>query len=171
MVDSNTSSLQDKTYVFCFGSNGPRQLSDRVGTPLDNLLQRTIPVHLRGWKRGFCGYAWEGTSAATIFETQGASDFVEGIAVAMTQREIESLDPYEGYPYVYDRLPVTLTAFVGSNQMSDRVKGRVQEKTVDGIAYVRVQENEDFVQPCDAYVKACCKTVYKCRQLISGLGQ
>ena len=144
------------TYIFCFGSNGPKQLSERCRIPIDDLLTRTKPARLQGWKRGFCGTSrsWKNTSPATIFETGDEKNVVIGLAVAMTSDEIESLDPYEGYPYVYDRKKVTMKSTMGG-----------KEETLEGEAYIRVKTNEEFVFPCDSYLRACAKTIYKCLQL------
>ena len=103
---------ENLTYIFCYGSNGPRQLSERVGTDLESLMARTVPAEAKGWKRGFCGNSvfWENKSPATLFQTGVESDFVEGTAVAMTEDEIDNLDPYEGYPYLYNRFDMQLVA-------------------------------------------------------------
>ena len=101
------------TWIMCYGSNGPRQLCNRIGTPYESIMNRMRPVKLHGYRRGFCNVSqhWEGTSPATLYETGNASDMVEGIALHMTAAEISALDPFEGYPSWYNRVNITMEAF------------------------------------------------------------
>ena len=81
-------------------------------------MSRTVPVEARGWKRGFCGNSrtWNDTSPATIYQTNNDSDIVEGLAVGMTDAEISALDPFEGYPRVYNRFDVNMVAFMPNQE-------------------------------------------------------
>ena len=101
------------TWILCYGSNGPRQLCNRIGTPYEQLINRMCPVTVSGYKRGFCNNSpfWENTSPATLYETGDQSDVVEGVALQMTRDEIAALDPYEGYPSWYNRVDMTLTGY------------------------------------------------------------
>ena len=103
-------------YIFCYGSNGPKQLSDRVVADYNDILRRTYPVIAKGWLRGFKSKSrnWKGCSTATIFQTGKEEDTVYGTAVRLTKAEIQKLDPFEGYPYKYGRFPVKVTAFTVS---------------------------------------------------------
>ena len=67
-----------------------------------------------GYKRGFCnkGARWENKSVATLFQTEEEGAVVEGIALKMTRAEVTALDPYEGYPEWYNRIDMTLDAFM-----------------------------------------------------------
>ena len=62
-------------------------------------------MEAHGWKRAFCGRSgkWGDTSPATILPSDDPAEIVEGLAVAMTHDEIARLDPFEGYPTVYDK--------------------------------------------------------------------
>ena len=72
-----------------------------------------MPAEARGWKRGFSGFSprWNNSSPATIFETAEGNDYVDGIAVALTDIEIERLDPFEGYPSFYNRTNLSLVTY------------------------------------------------------------
>ena len=78
----------------------------------------------------------------------------------MTAQEISSLDPYEGYPNIYNRINITMNTFEQNAET-----GRMEARNIDGQAYVRVKENEPFVFPCIAYLRACCKTIYSNKKL------
>ena len=71
----------------------------------------------------------------------------------MTAEEITKLDPYEGYPNVYNRLPITLNVY--HKNASIQVRGE---------AYVQVNPSV-FTDPCDKYKIACTKTIYLSRLL------
>ena len=60
------------------------------------------------------------------------------------------LDPFEGFPNWYNRVPIELTL--------------PDSTTVQGQAYIQVR-NEEFIHPADIYLVACSKTVYLHRQL------
>ena len=81
-------------------------------------MARTVPVEARGWKRGFCGSSrkWNNTSPATIYQTNDENDIVEGLAVGMTDAEISALDPFEGYPNIYNRFDVNMIAFTPNQE-------------------------------------------------------
>ena len=108
-------------WIFCYGSNSPRQLCDRIGTPYDSILNRLLPVKLQGYRRGFCNQAasWGGKSTATLFATGNDEDEVFGIAFHMTLEEVETLDPYEGYPWKYDRKEITMQAWRSQDNVFD----------------------------------------------------
>ena len=97
------------------------------------------------------------TSPATIFHTHKADDVVQGIAVAMTDEEISSLDPFEGYPNVYNRQNLDLVTY--DSDQNDLI--------ISAQAYIRVKPNEPFVYPCPAYQRQCCKTIYSYRKLMA----
>ena len=109
------------TWIFCYGSNRPRQLFNRIGTTsYEDVLSRILPVKLHGYKRGFCNDSTKcRTSPATIFKTDDANDVVEGIAMHMTAAELALHDPYEGYPNRYNRYDITMEAFVRPEDGSD----------------------------------------------------
>ena len=98
----------ENTYVFCYGSNHPEQLSRRLGAKIDDLVSRSISCTLPGFKRVYTGAArtWAGGSVANIVSHPESE--VLGYAVRMTANEIKQLDVYEGYPHWYTRIPVQL---------------------------------------------------------------
>ena len=71
----------------------------------------------------------------------------------MTAEEINKLDPYEGYPNVYNRLPITLQVYYKDTSVY-----------VQGQAYVQVNPSV-FTEPCELYKIVCTKTIYLSRQL------
>ena len=96
--------------MLCYGSNGPRQLCARIGTPFESIMERMRPVRVRGYIRAFCNSAprWENKSVATLLRTDNNQDEIEGIALRMTQDEVSKLDPFEGYPTWYNREDLAL---------------------------------------------------------------
>ena len=80
----------------------------------------------------------------------------------MTDKEISRLDPYEGVPTVYDRKEISMVAYEVDDEPA-----QVGAHNIEGQAYVRVKVNEPFVWPCVEYMRACCKTIYKSRQLMA----
>ena len=112
MVET-TEAQKDHIYIFCYGSNGPRQLCERIGAEYKDLMTRTLPAIAKGWLRGFKSLAvtWGGCSTATIWETGKQEDTVCGTIVKMTPEEVASLDPYEAYPWKYYRKVIKVTAY------------------------------------------------------------
>ena len=107
-------SLSDKDiYMFCYGCNNPKELSKRVGSDVDGLRKRTYAAEAKGWRRGYTGISKEfgGASVATIEQTGKDDDSVIGIVVKLTEKEVEALDPYEGYPQWYERIKINLAVY------------------------------------------------------------
>ena len=48
---------------------------------------------------------------------------VLGIGFCMTLEEVEALDPYEAYPWKYDRKPITMTAYRKSDNREFQLEG------------------------------------------------
>ena len=80
----------------------------------------------------------------------------------MTDKEIRKLDPFEGVPKIYNRIGLLLVAYE-----MDPEKGQVRAHNIVGQAYVRVKVDEPFVWPCMEYMRACCQTIYRSRQLMA----
>ncbi len=101
-----TDYLKDLTYVFCYGSNHPEQLSRRLGAKIDDIISRSISCTLPGFKRVYTGAArtWAGGSVANIVRHEESE--VIGYAVKMSAEEIGKLDVFEGYPLWYNRIEV-----------------------------------------------------------------
>jgi Putative amidoligase enzyme/Gamma-glutamyl cyclotransferase, AIG2-like len=83
---------REKTWVFCYGSNGMEQLRARVDHKGPWEFR---PVVLKGYARIFSGYSgtWEG-GVASIWPDPKRR--VYGSIVKMTKTEIKKLDRYEG---------------------------------------------------------------------------
>ena len=88
-------------------------------------MSRTLPAVAKGWLRGFKATAstWGGKSTATIWETGKEEDTVCGTVVKMTLDEVEELDPYEAYPFKYNREHLTLTAYKASDGTGEPGEG------------------------------------------------
>ena len=159
---SNSEIESDGTWIMCYGSNGPRQLCNRIGTPYESIRTRMCPVKLYGYKRGFCGTAprWEDTSPATLFETGDQSDCVEGIALCMTQDEISALDPFEGFPTFYNRVNISMSAYQESSKEWTQIEGQ---------AYIQTTQDV-YVEPSLDYKIACCKTLYMHKRMLEPRG-
>ena len=89
MVEA-TQTNGDHIWIFCFGSNGPKQLCERIGADYKDLMSRTLPAEAKGWLRGFKATAmtWGGKSTATIWKTGKEEDSVLGTVVKMTLDEV-----------------------------------------------------------------------------------
>ena len=76
------------TYVFCYGSNHPEQLSRRIGAKIENIVQRSISCTLPGFKRVYAGAArtWAGGSVANIINHPESE--VMAYAVLLSAEEI-----------------------------------------------------------------------------------
>ena len=61
------------------------------------------------YKRAFANRSkkWDNRSPATLIPQDGHD--TEGVAVKMTAEEISRLDPFEGFPNWYNRVPVLMT--------------------------------------------------------------
>ena len=89
-------------------------------------------------------------------------DCVEGLAVALTTQQVAKLDPFEGYPRAYDHVDVNMVAFEVNSE-----SGLVEARNIAGMAYAKTLPQEVFIFPTSAYMLACCKTIYKYRQLLA----
>ena len=78
-------------------------------------------------------------------EEEGSA--VLGIAVFMTEREIAALDPYEGFPIVYNRFDLDMI-----------LHGK--EELVKGQAYIRQTDRNMFLYPSPEYLEACSRTQF-----------
>ena len=95
-------SLTEEGYMthlyFAYGSNlNPEQMQRRC--PDSQFIDIAT---LRGFHLAFTGHSrrWGG-GVATVLEAP--KDQVEGIVWSISDRDLESLDRCEGYPYSYDR--------------------------------------------------------------------
>ena len=147
-------SEHNATYIFCYGSNHPEQLSRRIEVAQDDLMSRAVSCTLQGWERGYGGLSktWGGKSPCTVVQSEGS--FVEGYAVKLTPEEVAKLDVFENYPKSYDRVKVRLTAHV-----CDPHTKLVMDQDLVGETYV-MNNHSIFGDPVDAYLEACSKTLF-----------
>ena len=91
-LEKQPAKKREKTWVFCYGSNGMEQLRGRVDHKGDWEYR---PVVLKGYARIFSGYSgtWNG-AVASIWPDPKKK--VYGSIVKMTKTEIKKLDQYEG---------------------------------------------------------------------------
>ena len=70
-------------------------------------------MHLIGYIRAFCGVSktWGNTSPSTILQTGRATDRIEGLAVALTDEQIQKFNPYVGYPKTYNHFAVSMVTY------------------------------------------------------------
>lgn len=103
--------MREPLIYFAFGSNLHKpQMEERC--PGCSVLQ---PGVLKDYRLAFCGQSpnWGG-GVATILPEQGAE--VQGLLYALSEADLQRLDAYEGYPGVYEHLPVGVTARDGTRQ-------------------------------------------------------
>ena len=85
-------------------------------------------AELVGWKRAFCnkGPRWEQKSVATLMETGNPEDVVQGIVLKMTLKEVEAMDPWEGYPSWYNRVKINLKVYnpTGQSAQGELIEGQ-----------------------------------------------
>jgi gamma-glutamylcyclotransferase (GGCT)/AIG2-like uncharacterized protein YtfP len=101
--------MSERLLYFAFGSNlHPPQMQQRC--PNCEVLQ---PAVLADHRLAFAGWSqrWGG-GAATIVAAPGAQ--VQGLLYRVSPADLRSLDGYESYPEVYDRVPVDVQARDGA---------------------------------------------------------
>ena len=136
------------TFIFNYGSNNLKRLAKRIGSSEVDLAKHTYSATAHGYKLVFCGRskAWGDTSPAHIIKCEGSS--ATGLAVRLSQEEIEKLDWSEGHPNLYKRKPLQFT-----------LHGLIEHDMVTvGEAYVKEKNFTMFTRPSDAYLQACCRT-------------
>ena len=156
-------------WIFCFGSNGTKQLSQRVGSSYKSIWNRTYPAIAQGWLRGFkhTSKNWENCSVATIYQThkEGTNDQVIGTVVKMTIEEVHALDPYEGFsetprqnnkPNTYDRIPIKLKAYFKYKSSNNNSINRSSSSTESTTTTDECEDNNSWYdlegENCQAYV-------------------
>mmetsp|Transcript_4307 Transcript_4307/g.3613 ORF Transcript_4307/g.3613 Transcript_4307/m.3613 type:complete len:127 (+) Transcript_4307:24-404(+) len=96
------------TYIFCYGSNHPEQISKRLGIPLSDVLDNCRACTLKNYFRAHMGVSknWEGGSAATI--TPSTKNDMNAFAYLMTSEQVTQMDKFEHVPKNYEREDVEL---------------------------------------------------------------
>lgn len=130
--------------VFCYGSNDPDQLLERLGLGSIN----TKPAVLKGYKRVFRGFSqhWQCGTASVIKDSESV---VYGFAVLLTKEQLKILDGFEGY--------------FGKNRNNyyERIKVEIEnyhDVPTESWIYVRSSRHK-FYEPSEKYLKAVCKTI------------
>lgn len=136
----------DRKYrIFCYGSNGTKQLKERTGA---NRLT-PIPAYIENYTRIFAGYSnrWDG-GVASVHPEIGARCY--GMIIELTKAEMEILDSYEGG---YSRVQ----RFIVLNHTDGR-KERVK-------SYVYIKDNKEWNKPPSiAYLQAIRRMLDECNR-------
>ena len=138
-------------WLFCYGSNSPRQLEERLGYRPEVLEPAYYPNHqrvFRGWSRN-----WGGGVASMI---RKANHRVYGYVAWVEKDDLAILDRYEGVGSGnYRRRNIKVIAY-GLPPMGGRWGQDVDDKT-PAIAYVST--SSEFNEPTRKYLKAIAKTI------------
>lgn len=125
---------QKNTLIFAYGSNmNDRQMSFRCPG-----AQRVCVAKLSDHRLVFAGRSprWGGGGVASVEAARRAS--VVGVIWWLSPEDLERLDVFEGYPYVYDRVPVIV----------DRASG----KSIWCFTYVK-NDAEERIPPSPEYLR------------------
>jgi gamma-glutamylcyclotransferase (GGCT)/AIG2-like uncharacterized protein YtfP len=135
-LNSSTSSYVDaRMYYFAYGSNLNRKQMLRRCPDAKPKFKATLPDH----KLIFAGRSreWQDGGVASIKLSMGKK--VTGALYEISEVCRKSLDRYEGYPNVYDR--ITVTVFAES------------DKPVEAMTYIMVRQSDE-TQPSEEYLDA-----------------
>ncbi|CAI2379066.1 unnamed protein product [Moneuplotes crassus] len=134
---------KEGTWIFCYGSNHPEQISRRLEVPLEDVLANCRACTAKGYTRAFMGITslWNNTSPSTIIKAE--SKDCKAFAYLMSAEEVVQMDKWEGIPLYYTREDILL---------EDK-----QGEVFAGQVYLQVPQ-EEFVYPDEGYLQACSKT-------------
>lgn len=123
--------------LFCYGSNNPSQLAERIGRPR-SMEAAYAPKHkrvFRGWSHN-----WGGGVASLASSTKRPA---YGYVADVTAAQLREMDRYEGVGYGnYERRNIDVV-----------VDGRKKK----AVAYVSL--SKEFNQPSEAYLEAVARTI------------
>lgn len=124
--------------VFCYGSNNPNQLKERIGGRKFN----TKRCYANNYKRVFRGWSnkWNGGVASI---ERSLDKTVYGYLAYLTEDELKTLDYYEGVPRVYQRQNISVYTDSG---------------IVQAIAYIK-NDHTVVSQPNKKYLQAIAETI------------
>lgn len=127
-----------KTYLFCYGSNNPQQLADRIGRTV-----KCFEAYAPGYGRFFRGMSQKwGGGTATLLKEPDLTTY--GFLAEVTDVDLRHLDRFEGVGLgIYERKK--LVCYDSEN------------KKYNAIAYFSCKDN--FNRPSREYLEACAKTV------------
>ena len=83
---------KSQIWIFCHGCLNLKMLVNILGTTEESLQVRVRPGRIYGYKRAF-GYGY-----STLIESNDANEEVFGIAVKVSELELNRLDAFESYP-------------------------------------------------------------------------
>lgn len=129
--------------LFCFGSNGPAQLNERLGRKVDY-----TSAYAPDWKRVFRGWSnnWGG-GVASLDKGKGFTTY--GIAAVVDNDDLDTMDIYEGVRSGnYKRS--TLKGFFYSPEDDDYLESKM-------VFYKSL--SREFNEPTKAYLRATVKTI------------
>lgn len=128
------------TYLFCYGSNNPTQLTERLGKSFT-----THAAVLARYGRVFRGMSrtWGGGVANVIPD---ANRSVFGFVVKVTERDLRVMDGYEGRAYQRTILPLVM--YTGE-----------EPTIVDAVVYTTIRDDGVTSPPTREYLKAIVKTI------------
>ena len=132
--------------IFCYGSNGKKQLKKRLGHSIDML-----PAVAINWKRVYRGYSelWRG-GVASIIKKKGSK--VYGGVIQASKKDMEELDYYEG---VNHEQPENSFYTLETIEIIVLVKG-IQYKKKAGVYLCTATDHN---RPSKKYLKNCAMTV------------
>ena len=111
-------------YYFAYASNlNRKQMAERCPEAKPKFTA-TLP----NWKVIFTGWSrkWHG-GIASIKPSKGAK--VSGAIYEIAEKDLKSLDKYEGYPTIYNRIKVVVFTDAG--------------EAVEAVTYVKVEQSEE----------------------------
>ena len=133
--------------LFCFGSNNPRQLTQRVGPP-KGIYAAFAPYHkrvFRGWSRN-----WQGGVATLVPSTSRPA---YGYAAELSMAQIKDMDEYEGVSSgLYTRRLINVVVDI---VVYDQDAPQGEERQ----AYAYLKESTEFNAPSLDYLKAVAATI------------
>jgi gamma-glutamylcyclotransferase (GGCT)/AIG2-like uncharacterized protein YtfP len=132
MKDKSKSTINSGFIVFAYGSNMNRQqMAFRCPDA------RPLGVaRLEGYRLTFAGFnARWGGGVATILPARRST--VLGRVWWISKTDLERLDGYEGYPFVYDRAPVVVKAGAREFWCHTYVKNAAEVQTTPSEDYLR----------------------------------
>ncbi len=128
--------------LFCYGSNHPKQLEERIGPP-----RSVAPAYTAEYKRVFRGWShnWGGGVANLVRTTPRDARPCYGYVADVTAAQLDQMDLYEGVGRgVYTRRTIDVI---------------VNGKKKKSIAYIRSVDDGVTSKPSKAYLAAVAKTI------------
>mgnify|MGYP000104583651 CR=1 FL=1 len=132
----------EPTWLFCYGSNNPQRLGERLGRPIEG-----VAAYLPGYERVFRGFSksW-GCGVASLEPTDVPQQAVYGYATHISVVELERLDLFEGVGLrAYQRKSFRILLKDGG------------EKYITAYAYVST--SGEFNAPSRSYLDAIVNTI------------